>query len=196
MFSVAAAHEEIRRRCVSHEGTDAVALAVAMMDAGVVRTHGPEHHYLTAACLCAAWCNALGEDKAAHLERLLARCAKIPPAVCGYYGVCGDSIAAGACASEMLGAGHLSGASWQQVNELTGRAQSAIAASCTRGPRCCKRTTFAVLAAASVWLRDTLGVPVAARGGLECPFYARNSECLGRDCVFFPAKRSQEVRHG
>ena len=112
MFSVAAAHEEIRRRCVSHEGTDAVDLAVAMMDAGVVRT------------------------------------------------------------------------------------QSAIAASCTRGPRCCKRTTFAVLAAASAWLRDTLGVPVAARGGLECPFYARNSECLGRDCVFFPAKRSQEVRHG
>ena len=50
MFSVAAAHEEIRRRCVSHEGTDAVALAIAMMDAGVVRTHGPEHHYLTAAC--------------------------------------------------------------------------------------------------------------------------------------------------
>ena len=82
------------------------------------------------------------------------------------------------------------------MNELTGRTQSAIAASCTRGPRCCKRTTFAVLAAASAWLRDTLGVPVAARGGLECPFYARNSECLGRDCVFFPAKRSQEVRHG
>lgn len=185
MFSAAAAHEEIRRRALEYAGADPLEPALELMASGAVRFHGPEHHYLTAACLCSAWCNAAGEAKAAHLDGLLARCAKIPPAVCGYYGVCGDSMAAGACASEMLGAGYLSGVSWRHVNALTAETQAAIAASCARGPRCCKRTTFAVLLAAPRYLRRELGVGLAVREGFACPFSAGNRGCLGRDCAFF-----------
>lgn len=186
MFSIAEAHEYIYAHCLAYAGRDALECALELMRTDAARFHGPEHHYLTAASLCAAWCSATGEDKAAHLENLKARCAKIPPAVCGYYGVCGDSMAAGACASEMLGANYLSGDSWQRVNELTSRTQAAVAASCTRGPRCCKRTTFAVIIAASEWIHDVLGIDVAVREGFKCGFFAENKQCLGNDCVFFP----------
>lgn len=189
IFNLAGAHERIYAQCLVYAGQDALECALELMSTGPVRLHGPEHHYLTAASLCAAWCNAVGEDKTAHLERLKDRCIKIPPAVCGYFGVCGDSMAVGACASEMLGESYLSGESWQRVNELTSRTQVAIAASCTRGPRCCKRTTFAVLNAASKWVRDKLGVGVAVRSGFECCFFSGNKQCLGRDCGFFPRRR-------
>ncbi len=184
VFNIAEAHERIYAHCLAYAGSDALECALELMRTDALRFHGPEHHYLTAASLCAAWCNAIGADKAAHLENLKARCARIPPAVCGYYGVCGDSMAAGACASEMMGASYLSGESWQRVNELTSRTQAAIAASCTRGPRCCKRTTFAVIIAASEWIHDTLGVDVAVHEGFKCGFFAENKQCLGKDCLF------------
>lgn len=184
MFNIAEAHERIYAHCLAYAGSDALECALELMRTDALRFHGPEHHYLTAASLCAAWCNAIGANKAAHLENLKARCARIPPAVCGYYGVCGDSMAAGACASEMMGASYLSDESWQRVNELTSRTQAAIAASCTRGPRCCKRTTFAVIIAASEWIHDTLGVDVAVYEGFKCGFFAENKQCLGKDCLF------------
>lgn len=186
MFNIAKAHEYIYAHCLAYSGRDALECALELMRTDAVRFHGPEHHYLTAASLCAAWCSATGEDKAAHLENLKVRCAKIPPAVCGYYGVCGDSMAAGACASEMLGASYLSGGSWQRVNELTSRTQAAIAASCKRGPRCCKRTTFAAISAASGWIHDVLGIDVAVCEDFKCGFFSDNSQCIGTDCVFFP----------
>ena len=184
VFNIAEAHERIYAHCLAYAGSDALECALELMRTDALRFHGPEHHYLTAASLCAAWCNAIGADKAAHLENLKSRCARIPPAVCGYYGVCGDSMAAGACASEMLCASYLSDESWQRVNELTSRTQAAIAASCTRGPRCCKRTTFAVIIAASEWIHDTLGVDVAVHKGFKCGFFAENKQCLGKDCLF------------
>lgn len=184
VFNIAEAHERIYAHCLAYAGSDALECALELMRTDALRFHGPEHHYLTAASLCAAWCNAIGANKAAHLENLKARCARIPPAVCGYYGVCGDSMAAGACASEMMGASYLSDESWQRVNELTSRTQAAIAASCTRGPRCCKRTTFAVIIAASEWIHDTLGVDVAVHEGFKCGFFAENKQCLGKDCLF------------
>lgn len=184
VFNIAEAHERIYAHCLAYAGSDALECALELMRTDALRFHGPEHHYLTAASLCAAWCNAIGADKAAHLENLKYRCARIPPAVCGYYGVCGDSMAAGACASEMMGASYLSDESWQRVNELTSRTQAAIAASCTRGPRCCKRTTFAVIIAASEWIHDTLGVDVAVHKGFKCGFFAENKQCLGKDCLF------------
>ena len=184
VFNIAEAHERIYALCLAYAGSDALECALELMRTDALRFHGPEHHYLTAASLCAAWCNAIGANKAAHLENLKARCARIPPAVCGYYGVCGDSMAAGACASEMMGASYLSDESWQRVNELTSRTQAAIAASCTRGPRCCKRTTFAVIIAASEWIHDTLGVDVAVHEGFKCGFFAENKQCLGKDCLF------------
>ena len=184
VFNIAEAHERIYAHCLAYAGSDALECALELMRTDALRFHGPEHHYLTAASLCAAWCNAIGADKAAHLENLKARCARIPPAVCGYYGVCGDSMAAGACASEMMGASYLSDESWQRVNELTSRTQAAIAASCTRGPRCCKRTTFAVIIAASEWIHDTLGVDVAVHEGFKCGFFAENKQCMGKDCLF------------
>lgn len=44
------------------------------------------------------------------------------------------------------------------VNNFTARVQSGVAASCTRGPRCCKRTTLAAISAAASALAELTGV--------------------------------------
>ena len=85
VFNIAEAHERIYAHCLAYAGSDALECALELMRTDALRFHGPEHHYLTAASLCAAWCNAIGADKAAHLENLKSRCARIPPAVCILY---------------------------------------------------------------------------------------------------------------
>ena len=92
-------------------------------------------HFLTAAVLSTAWYYSRGEDPAEHLEKLRQRCAKIPPAVCGYYGVCGDTLGAGAFLSEALEASYLSKESWATVNRFTARVQAGIGAAGETGPR-------------------------------------------------------------
>lgn len=136
MYDMKKAEERILEYCAERAREDAVPpedIACALMnEPGVLRMHGPEHHFLTAASLCAAWCAVRRDDARPRLERLRVRCAQIPAGVCGYYGVCGDTLAAGAFLSEILGATYLSGAEWQVVNNFTARVQSGVAASCTR----------------------------------------------------------------
>ena len=165
--------------CAGAEETDPLVLAEALMRRPEIRFHGPEHHYLTAAVLSSVWCRKHGEPPEPHLKRLRARCAQIPPGVCGYFGVCGNTMAAGAALSELLGVTYLSGENWKRLNAFTARVQRGIADSCGRGPRCCKRTTFAALLAAYELLE--LREP-----GFRCPFSGGNPQCIGTQCVFFP----------
>ena len=60
MFNIAEAHEYIYAHCLAYSGRDALECALELMRTDAVRFHGPEHHYLTAASLCAAWCSATG----------------------------------------------------------------------------------------------------------------------------------------
>ncbi|MGI6026149.1 MAG: DUF5714 domain-containing protein [Candidatus Scatomorpha sp.] len=182
------AEERILEYCAERALGDAAApedIACALMnEPGVLRMHGPEHHFLTAASLCAAWCAERRDDARPRLERLRVRCAQIPAGVCGYYGVCGDTLAAGAFLSEILGATYLSGTEWQVVNNFTARVQSGVAASCTRGPRCCKRTTLAAISSAVSALSELTGAALPRPERIKCTFRAMNSQCIGKDCIF------------
>ncbi len=188
MYDMKKAEERILEYCAERAREDAVPpedIACALMnEPGVLRMHGPEHHFLTAASVCAAWCAVRRDDARPRLERLRVRCAQIPAGVCGYYGVCGDTLAAGAFLSEILGATYLSGAEWQVVNNFTARVQSGVAASCTRGPRCCKRTTLAAISAAASALAELTGVALPRPERIKCTFRAMNSQCIGKDCIF------------
>lgn len=112
MYDMKKAEERILEYCAERALGDAAApedIACALMnEPGVLRMHGPEHHFLTAASLCAAWCAERRDDARPRLERLRVRCAQIPAGVCGYYGVCGDTLAAISSAvsalSELTGA--------------------------------------------------------------------------------------------
>ena len=116
------------------------------------------------------------------LEEISGRGRAVPGGACGFWGACGAGLSAGMYCSIAAGATPLSGESWSLANQLTSRALAAIAAH--GGPRCCKRTTFAVIIAASEWIHDTLGVDVAVHEGFKCGFFAENKQCLGKDCLF------------
>ena len=193
MYDMKKAEERILEYCAERAREDAVPpedIACALMnEPGVLRMHGPEHHFLTAASLCAAWCAVRRDDARPRLERLRVRCAQIPAGVCGYYGVCGDTLAAGAFLSEILGATYLSGAEWQVVNNFTARVQSGVAASCTRGPRCCKRDAYISLETAVDYIRERFGVRLE-KDDIRCEFRPQNAQCLGERCPFFPESRS------
>lgn len=189
MFNKAESEKQILDYCAECGSISPLNMARELMAKGVVRLHGPEHHFLTAAVLTAAWYRIKGEDPRPHLEKLLERCTKIAPAVCGYYGVCGDSMGAGAFLSEALEVSYLSEESWAILNKFTGRVQSAIGASCERGPRCCKRTTYAAIVAAEQAVEALLGVEMDDSCQVYCGFYMKNSQCVGTDCAFYPPVR-------
>jgi len=183
-YDANAAERLILARCAETESASPVEIALALMHRPEIRMHGPEHHLLTAASLCAAWCAVTGERREEHLERLRARCALIHPGVCGYYGVCGDTLAAGAFLSEMLDADYLSGREWKTINEFTARMQRAAADAGSRGPRCCKRTTLAVLLAAPDALAELTGIRLAGAAYSACEFRPNNPQCIGSACRF------------
>ena len=186
MFNKAESENQILEYCAVSGSLSPLDMARELMAKGVVRLHGPEHHFLTAAVLSAAWYRRRGENPRLHLEKLKERCTKIAPAVCGYYGVCGDSMGAGAFLSEVLEVNYLSEESWAILNKFTGRVQSAIGASCERGPRCCKRTTFAAILAAAEAVKELLGVELEDCSRVYCGFYTKNRQCVKSDCVFYP----------
>ena len=189
MFNKAESENQILEYCAGSGSLSPLDMARELMIKDVVRLHGPEHHFLVAAVLCASWYRKRGEDPRPHLEKLKERCTKIAPAVCGYYGVCGAAMAAGAFLSEALEVSYLSEESWAILNKFTGWVQSAIGASCERGPRCCKRTSFAAILAAEEALKELLGMEPEDMRQIYCGFYMKNSQCVGTDCVFYPPVR-------
>lgn len=185
MFNMQNSYDTIRRVCTEADCIDPVLLANQLMRTDSIRPHGPEHHYLTAAALCASWCNATGEPKQGHLDHLQARCKQIQPGVCGYFGVCGDVMAAGAAFSEMLEVNYLSGKRWHDIAAFTAGVLKAVADSCVGGPRCCKRTTFAVLSAAVKWLGEKNVVMLGVPNEIHCSFSDRNTQCIRKGCIYY-----------
>ena len=188
MFSMKDTERYITEYCVCAGTKPPVEAASELMESDMLRTHGPEHHYMTAAVLCAAWYALRGEDARVHLEKLAERCRRIPPAVCGYYGVCGVSLAAGAFLSEALEVNYLSGESWRILNLFTARVQQAVALAGESGPRCCKRSSFAALQAAVDALRELMGVELPKTEALRCRFCGKNESCLKNGCSFYPGR--------
>lgn len=185
MFDQKATISFIKEQALAYKGTDPLAFAMDLMETDYLRPHGPEHHYLTAAALCSAWCNAVGEDKEEHLEHLEKRCELIYPGVCGYFGVCGDVMAVGATYSEMMGVTYLSGKPWHTIAEFTANALQAVADSCVGGPRCCKRTGFATLSAAVRWLNENGIAVLTIHDDIQCTFSDKNSTCIKKGCVYY-----------
>jgi len=187
-WNLNATHTFILEKTAQAQSVNPVSIAIQIMHCPEIRMHGPEHHFLTGASLCTAWCCALDIEPRPFLEKILARCIKIPPAVCGYYGVCGDTMAVGAAVSVMLGTTYLSQEEWRITGSITAQVQNAIAGA--PGPRCCKRCTTAALLAATHAIRQTLNIPLESPAALFCGFSRKNSECLLTQCPFHQAHRN------
>lgn len=185
-FSIQNTEEYIKGYCIKSDEINPVAMALKMMKSPMVRMHGPEHHYLTAAVLAAAYCNAKNMPKEEMLEQLRVRSRKIPPAVCGYYGVCGDVMAAGTFASTVLGTTYMSREEWQITAMMSLRCLNEVSKSI--GPRCCKRTTITVLMAAADAMEELLGAKLENLEKHICSFSKMNEDCTKENCSFYEHK--------
>ena len=172
--------------CLTTDSTNPVEIANELMDNDCIRIHGPEHHFLTAAALAAAYCNAEEMDAfdiREIFEKLRTRCSQIIPAHCGYYGVCGDVLAAGAVMSVLLKTTHLSKEEWTMTGRMAARCQNELAL--LSGPRCCKRTTITTLLAAVEYINEAMDVTLSSPDKIICKFKKFNDECHHYDCSFF-----------
>lgn len=174
----------IREFCMDTHLSDPVKIALQLMRHEDIRLHGPEHHYLTAAALCAAYCNVTGRPRSEWLRKLEIRCNQISAGVCGYYGVCGNASSAGAFVSVVLGTTHLSGQALYKTGLMASRVLDAL----TRhsGPRCCKRVTYSALIAGAHACQELLDVQLDRLEMVRCEYSQLNSrECLHKACEFF-----------
>lgn len=183
LFNISKAENYIKDYCKDSKEINPVKMAQELMKTEFVRMHGPEHHFLTSAVLASAYCNAAGIDKVDILDKLQVRCHKIPPAVCGFYGVCGDVMAAGAFISVITNATYMSKEEWQMNAIMTSRCIAEIAKS--KGPRCCKRTTFTVLMTAVEVIRELFKVQLEKPQEYVCKFKEQNTDCIGEECLFY-----------
>ena len=168
---------------------DPVAIAMEMMDQTAVHTHGPEHHTLAGMALLAAYRNCGGDvDLERALKQMTERGGKVPGGTCGFWGTCGSAISVGIAMSILTGTTPMNkGELYGLCNQVTGDCLGQIGK--WGGPRCCKRNVFLSLLTAAGWTEQILGVPIQAKAP-RCPYYARNRECLGARCPFFPKPES------
>ncbi|HHY37260.1 MAG TPA: hypothetical protein GX518_06180 [Firmicutes bacterium] len=176
----------ITEYCLESPSLNPLGMARAIMKHEEMRMHGPEHHYLTAAVLLAAYCNEKnpGGDKGEILQKALFRTGAIPPGTCGFYGVCGAVLAVGAAVSLILKATPFSKDELQVLNTITARCQQGMVR--LKGPRCCKRATVLNVYLAARAMNNLLETAFILEKPGECEFCQANETCSLAECPFYP----------
>ena len=99
----------IKRDLVDQKSKDPIAIIKEMMRKDYINIHGPEHHFLDGAAFAVAMKNAGGkfclDEVFNELEK---RAAKMPGAMCAYWGVCGSTASVAAVLSIIHKTGPLS----------------------------------------------------------------------------------------
>lgn len=183
--------EQIEACCVEllecGETLNVVEIATHLMELPELPMHCPYHHFLVPAALLTAACMQVKGDGSAlsrSLKIARERASILPGGMCGQFGCCGAALGAGVFAAIWLETTPMSKQGWAAVNEYTSRCLSKVAS--VEGPRCCKRVTYLTLCAAAAAAKDLLGLDLGECPEITCGFYAKNRECRGVECPFFP----------
>jgi hypothetical protein len=180
--------EAITEFCAKTATKEAVNIAYELMMNKWIKLHGPEHPYLVAAVLLAAFKNrgyggrVTSRIFSAMLDDAKNRAAKIPVNSCGYWGCCGEAIACGIFASIALDSSHTAVKERGESNLVTARVLEQI--SVYGGPRCSKRDSFTAILTTSKHMEDRWKMPLTAFEGVECMFSERNIDCIKDRCPF------------
>jgi hypothetical protein len=183
------ANDLIEQYCTQTDATDAVAMAITLMNNPALNMHGPEHHFLVPAVLLASYYNQQPADsdvravKETKIKQARKRSDDVKGGFCGFCGACGAGVGTGIFVSLLTNATPLSKREWKLSNRMTAQSLSAIAEH--GGPRCCKRDTFLALLTAADFARTELGVTLPIAQPVRCTFSAMNKQCLTTDCPFF-----------
>jgi hypothetical protein len=170
--------------------TDPAAILEKVMSHPAVPMHGPEHHAMVPAIIVAAVKNAGYPVPEGAVEKAIERGSKVPGGWCGSHGVCGAAIGVGTAVSVLTGATPLTGQTRSLANEATAFALGKMV---DGGARCCKRASRNALDSAVAFLETKMGIKLGQGEKVKCQYVARNRECIGKDCTYFPlpAKKQQ-----
>jgi hypothetical protein len=164
-------------------------IATDIMDVEGFPIHCPQHHYLVPAVLLTA-CRQMQGELTEQLKQDLSvadkRARNVLPGFCGWYGACGVAIGVGIFMSIFTHTNPLSEKSWSWTNKAT--AQTLLKISKVNGPRCCKRSTYIGLDAASRITKECLGITLKKPRKLACKYYDRNTRCKREECPFYLPK--------
>jgi hypothetical protein len=180
-----AANDLIERFCRTTTMKDAHQIAATLMKNPKINIHGPEHHFLAAAALLAAWYNRHTNPilKESTIIKARRRAEEIKGGVCGSHGACGAAIGTGIFISLITSATPSSREEWRLANLMTSESLGAIALN--GGPRCCKRNTFLAINCAIDFLKAHFSVELPRKERIVCEFAILNQECLGKECCFY-----------
>lgn len=146
--------------------------------------HGPEHHSVAGLALLVAAAKAGYPLPQQTLAEALRRGLQVPGGACGYLGACGAGVSVGVAVSLIAGATPLKGPERGLANRATGRALQEVG---DAHPRCCKRALRAAVRAGRRFLAEEMGLLFPFPGASTvCRDTARNRECPGLQCAFFP----------
>ncbi len=186
------ANDLIERYCCGADSISPLYLASTLMANSLVKTHGPEHHFLVPAVLLAAFHNktgAGGEDLAEKIRQARKRAEDVKGGFCGFHGACGAAIGAGIFMSLITGSTPLSDRERKLSNMITAESLRVIAEN--GGPRCCKRESFWAIRTAIEFVRREFKVELTVELPSQCLFSGLNRECIRERCAFFGRERPQ-----
>ena len=163
---------------------DPILIATEMMRDPSINMHGPEHHFLVAAALLAAYKNVGGKiDFDETLFNAGLRAKEVPGGICGTWGSCGAGISTGIFISLVTGATPLSEKEWSLANQMTSVSLSSIADN--GGPRCCKRNTYLAIFQAVAFIKEYNGLVMDLPEQVTCEFFKRNAQCKKAECLYY-----------
>jgi len=148
--------------------------------------HCPEHHYLMAAALLAAYRKAEGSDEQQlrrDLTMALDRARNVLGGFCGLYGACGAAVGAGIFLSIFTQTTPYSTETWKDTTGITADCLKSI--SLLGGPRCCKRVCYTTAFSAADFMAEKYGIKLALPEKVICSRHEKNKECLGQACPYY-----------
>lgn len=170
-----------------------IELAERLMGCESVAMHCPEHHFIVpAALLTAARLEQGAPREKLEKDLLLAaqRASKVAGGFCGMWGCCGAAVGCGIFAAVLTGSSPQKEKDWAQVNQMTARCLEQV--SSVGGPRCCKRVTYLAMSEAIRQSPALLGVDLGKVPEITCRHFAKNKECRGVKCPYFPKTKKND----
>ena len=117
------------------------------------------------------------------LEQLKDRTMKMPGAMCGLWGICGDVASLGASLSILHKTGPLSNDNYYKDHMLfTAKVLNKM--STIGGPRCCKRNAFITIQSAVEFVNEHYNSQMQI-DKITCDYSKFNQQCLKNKCPFF-----------
>ena len=179
--------------CMRSESKNPHEIIEEIMAEPFCHMHGPEHHVMVGAALITAYKNAGGEiDLKDALWQMMTRGKQVPGGVCGFWGACGAGISTGIFMAIISKSTPLTEEPFGLSNRMTAAALARIGE--IGGPRCCKRDSFIAIEEAAAFTREHLGVEMET-GKIVCRHCAKNNQCIGLRCPYFPARRDTSSDH-